>query len=63
MSSDKLIEYEQEHFEELWKKFLRNHNLDDEWTIYVYEQYQDFTAGFTDYLYEQYKDVKFEEEY
>jgi len=52
--SDKLINYEETHEEELFEKFIEKNRA--EYDTFVFEMWNDYEADMADYMYDQAKD-------
>ena len=59
MSSDRLLEYEQENYDVLVENFLELHS--EKWNEYVHEQWVDYEASTADYLYDMHRDREIED--
>jgi len=51
--SDKLINYEETHQEELFEKFIEKNRA--EYDTFVFEMWNDYEADMADYMYDQAK--------
>lgn len=54
----KLEKFEQTYYEELVERFIDKNR--DSWDEFVFEQFQEFEADYSDYLYDQEKDRQLE---
>jgi len=60
MNGNMLVEYEEENFEELFRKFLETNKLDEKWSDFVMDEYTDSLAGESERLYDQEMDRRME---